>query len=146
MPPRMTTRSAGRPAAISRGGGTGRRTARGGGRTGGRFGDHDNGRIDGHGGQGSELNDSVDGVPDFSTIIAQQLRILLPSIIESVQDMSGCEDNQKVKYIAGSFVSKALTWWNSQIRTLGQEVVVGMSWDNFEELMREEFCPSNEMH
>ncbi|GKC04580.1 putative reverse transcriptase domain-containing protein, partial [Tanacetum coccineum] len=30
--------------------------------------------------------------------------------IESVQDMSVCEENQKVKYTAGSFVSKALTW------------------------------------
>ncbi|GKB74841.1 putative reverse transcriptase domain-containing protein [Tanacetum coccineum] len=65
--------------------------------------------------------------------------------MESVQDMSGCGDNQKVKYTAGSFVGKALTWWNSQIRTLGREVAVGMSWDNFKVLMREEFCPSNEM-
>ncbi|GKE25874.1 reverse transcriptase domain-containing protein [Tanacetum coccineum] len=65
--------------------------------------------------------------------------------MESVHDMSGCGDNQKVKYTAGSFVGKALTWWNSQIRTLGREVAVGMSWDNFKLLMREEFCPSNEM-
>nr|GEV02825.1 reverse transcriptase domain-containing protein [Tanacetum cinerariifolium] len=34
--------------------------------------------------------------------------------IESVQDMSGCRDSQKVKYIVGSFVGKALTWWNSK--------------------------------
>ncbi|GJU25934.1 hypothetical protein Tco_1164555 [Tanacetum coccineum] len=33
--------------------------------------------------------------------------------LESVQDMSRCRDNQKVKYTAGSFVGKALTWWNS---------------------------------
>ncbi|GJU59587.1 putative reverse transcriptase domain-containing protein [Tanacetum coccineum] len=39
--------------------------------------------------------------------------------MESVQDMSGCRDSQKVKYTVGSFVGKALTW--------------------------EEFCPSNEM-
>ncbi|GJT93174.1 putative reverse transcriptase domain-containing protein [Tanacetum coccineum] len=103
------------------------------------------GRIDGQGGQiggqGSEVNDGVNGVPDFSTIIAQQLQNLLPTIIahvgdqgrgqgngrnqngdavndniqgdikkmESVQDMSGCRDSQKVKYTAGSFVGKALT-------------------------------------
>ncbi|GJV61353.1 reverse transcriptase domain-containing protein [Tanacetum coccineum] len=59
--------------------------------------------------------------------------------------MSGCRDNQKVKYTAGSFVGKALTWWNYQIRTLGREVAVGMSWDNFKALTREEFCPNNEM-
>ncbi|GJX67196.1 hypothetical protein Tco_0302923 [Tanacetum coccineum] len=29
--------------------------------------------------------------------------------MESVQDMSGCRDNQKVKYIAGSFVGKDFT-------------------------------------
>ncbi|GKE00110.1 hypothetical protein Tco_1388093, partial [Tanacetum coccineum] len=44
--------------------------------------------------------------------------------MESVQDMSGCRDNQKVKYTAGSFVSKALMWWNSQIHTRGREAAV----------------------
>nr|GEW18896.1 reverse transcriptase domain-containing protein [Tanacetum cinerariifolium] len=42
------------------------------------------GRIDGQdgqvGGQGSEVNDGVNEVPDFSTIIAQQLQNLLPTI------------------------------------------------------------------
>ncbi|GJV48129.1 hypothetical protein Tco_1438341 [Tanacetum coccineum] len=50
-----------------------------------------------------------------------------------------------VKYTAGPFVGKALTWWNSQIRTLGREVAIGMSWDNLKVLMKEEFYPSNEM-
>nr|GEU47364.1 hypothetical protein [Tanacetum cinerariifolium] len=78
MPPKMTTRSAGRPATASRGGGMGGRAGRGGGRTRSRYGAHGNGRNDGQGGQGSEVNDGVDEVPDFSTIIAQQLRNLLP--------------------------------------------------------------------
>ncbi|GJW78967.1 hypothetical protein Tco_0140649 [Tanacetum coccineum] len=86
MPPRMTTRSAGRPAAASQGGGTGGRAGRGGGRTGNRSGDQGNGRNDGQGGQGSEVNDGVDEVPDFSTIIAQQLRNLLPTIVAQVGD------------------------------------------------------------
>ncbi|GKB77196.1 reverse transcriptase domain-containing protein [Tanacetum coccineum] len=219
MPPRMTTRSAGRATAAPRGGRTGGRTGRGGGRTRGRSGDQGNGRIDGQGGQvggqGSEVNDGVDGVPDFSTIIAQQLQNLLPTIVaqvgsqgsdqgngrnqngdavnenirgdvrnvienndrrgctykeflacnpkeydgkggvivytrwiekmESVQDMSGCRDSQTVKYTIGSFVGKALTWWNSQIHTRGREAAVGMSWEDFKTLTREEFCPSNEM-
>ncbi|GJT28676.1 reverse transcriptase domain-containing protein [Tanacetum coccineum] len=65
--------------------------------------------------------------------------------IESVHDMSGCSIDQKVKYTAGSFVGKALTWWNSQIRTLSQEVVVSMSWNDFKFMMIQEFCPSHEM-
>ncbi|GJW13628.1 putative reverse transcriptase domain-containing protein [Tanacetum coccineum] len=40
---------------------------------------------------------------------------------------------------------KALTWWNSQIRTLSQEVAVSMSWNDFKFMMIEEFCPSYEM-
>ncbi|GJS41488.1 hypothetical protein Tco_0566531 [Tanacetum coccineum] len=43
--------------------------------------------------------------------------------MEPVQDMSDCSVDQKVKYTAGLFMGKALTWWNSQICTLSQEVV-----------------------
>ncbi|GKC14866.1 hypothetical protein Tco_1011648 [Tanacetum coccineum] len=44
--------------------------------------------------------------------------------MEFVHDMSGCSIDQKVKCIAGSFVGKALTLWNSQIRTLSREVSI----------------------
>nr|GEW33621.1 putative reverse transcriptase domain-containing protein [Tanacetum cinerariifolium] len=65
--------------------------------------------------------------------------------MESVQDISGCSIDQKVKYNAGSLVGKALTWWNSHICTLSQEVAVSMSWNDFKFIMIEEFCPSHEM-
>ncbi|GKE94588.1 hypothetical protein Tco_1579443 [Tanacetum coccineum] len=47
--------------------------------------------------------------------------------MEYVHDMSGFSIDKKVKYTAGSFVGKALTWWNSQIRMLSWEVAVSMS-------------------
>ncbi|GJU96791.1 putative reverse transcriptase domain-containing protein [Tanacetum coccineum] len=97
MPPTMTTRSAGRPAVASRGGGTGGRASKGGGRTRGRSGDLGDSRIDGQGGQvggqGSEVNDGVNGVPDFSTIIAQQLQNLLPTIVAQVGDQDRGQGN-----------------------------------------------------
>ncbi|GKD08404.1 reverse transcriptase domain-containing protein, partial [Tanacetum coccineum] len=65
--------------------------------------------------------------------------------MESVHDMSGCSIDQKVKYTAGSFVGKALTWWNPQISTLSREVDVSMSWNDFKFMMIQEFCPSHEM-
>nr|GEX81119.1 hypothetical protein [Tanacetum cinerariifolium] len=65
--------------------------------------------------------------------------------MESVQDMNECMDTQKVKYTTSSFVGKALTWWNSQIHTRGREAVVGMSWEDFKTLTREEFYPSSKM-
>ncbi|GJZ13954.1 reverse transcriptase domain-containing protein [Tanacetum coccineum] len=98
-------------------------------------GDQGRGQWNGRNQNGDSINDNIRG----------DVRNVIENNDQSVQDMSGCGDNQKVKYTAGSFVGKALTWWNSQIRTLGREVAVGMSWDNFKVLMREEFCPSNEM-
>ncbi|GJW27825.1 putative reverse transcriptase domain-containing protein [Tanacetum coccineum] len=65
--------------------------------------------------------------------------------MESVQDMSGCSIDQKVKYTDGSFVGKALTLRNSQIHMLSQEVAVSMSWNDFKLMMIEEFCLSHEM-
>ncbi|GJS63408.1 putative reverse transcriptase domain-containing protein [Tanacetum coccineum] len=224
MPPRMRTRSAGRPAAESLGGGTGERVGRGG--RGRRPREGNDERVNELNGQGNDQgigdNEGVEGVngnveranrgaPDFSTIIAQQLQNLLPAMLaqvsnrgnvgnqngnvvnenvqenvgnvivngnrvgcsykeflacnpkeydgkggvvvltrwiekmESVHDMSGCSIDQKVKYTAGSFVGKALTWWNSQIRTLSREVAVSMSWNDFKFMMIQEFCPSHEM-
>ncbi|GJT24754.1 putative reverse transcriptase domain-containing protein [Tanacetum coccineum] len=163
MPPRMTTRSAGRPVAASRGGGMGGRTGRGGGRTRGRSG-QGNGRNQ----NGDAANDHIQGGVgnvtknnDRRGCTCKEFLACNPKEydgkggvvvytrwiekMESVQDLSGCEDNQKVNYTAGSFVGKALTWWNYQIHTLGREVAVGMSWDNFKALTREEFCPNNEM-
>ncbi|GKE30268.1 hypothetical protein Tco_1445652 [Tanacetum coccineum] len=68
MPPRMMTQSAGWPAG--------------------------DGRIDGHGGQvggqGSEVNY---GFPDFSTIIAQQLQNLLPTIVSQVGNQGRGQGN-----------------------------------------------------
>ncbi|GKC24583.1 putative reverse transcriptase domain-containing protein [Tanacetum coccineum] len=89
--------SVGRPAAASRGGGTGGRASSGDGRTRGRSGNQGDGRINGQGGQiggqGSEVNDGVTGVPDFSTIIAQQLQNLLLTIVAQVGDQGRGQGN-----------------------------------------------------
>ncbi|GJS36692.1 reverse transcriptase domain-containing protein [Tanacetum coccineum] len=97
----MTTRSVGRATTAPLGGRTGGRTSRGGGRTRGRSGDQGNGEIDGQGGQvggqvggrGNEVNDGVDEVPDFSTIITQQLQNLLPTILAQVGNQGSNQGN-----------------------------------------------------
>ncbi|GKE69509.1 hypothetical protein Tco_1527581, partial [Tanacetum coccineum] len=63
MPPRMRTRSAGRLAAESLGGGTGVRVGRGG-----------RGRRPREDGVNGNVEGANGGAPDFSTIIAQQLQ------------------------------------------------------------------------
>ncbi|GJX27651.1 putative reverse transcriptase domain-containing protein [Tanacetum coccineum] len=51
----------------------------------------------------------------------------------------------KVKYYAGSLIGRALTWWNYEVITRGREAAVGITWEYFKALMKEEYCPSNEM-
>ncbi|GKE77671.1 hypothetical protein Tco_1543791 [Tanacetum coccineum] len=65
----------------------------------GRFGDQGEGKNNGQGGQvggqGREVNDGIDGVPDFSTIIAQQLHNLLPTIVAQVGDQDRGQGNDR---------------------------------------------------
>ncbi|GKB67119.1 reverse transcriptase domain-containing protein [Tanacetum coccineum] len=155
MPSRMTTRSGGHATVAPRGGRIGGRTGRGGGRTRGQSSDQGNGRINGQsgqiGGQGNEVNDGVDGVLEFSTIIAHQLQNLLPTILAQVGNQGSNQGNHRnqngdtVNDNIHGDVRNALTWWNSLIHTRSQEASVGMSWEDFKTLTREEFCPVNEM-
>ncbi|GJW38198.1 putative reverse transcriptase domain-containing protein [Tanacetum coccineum] len=40
---------------------------------------------------------------------------------------------------------RALTWWNSQVATLGMEAVTGKTWAEMKVMMTEEFCPPEEI-
>ncbi|KAI3808709.1 hypothetical protein L1987_24667 [Smallanthus sonchifolius] len=65
--------------------------------------------------------------------------------MESVIKISNCLDNQKVKYAACSLQGEALTWWNSQLDALGEQVTDTLTWDEFKKMLIEEYCPRNEI-
>nr|GFB81585.1 hypothetical protein [Tanacetum cinerariifolium] len=52
-----------------------------------------NGQVGQVGGQGSEVNDGVNGVPDFSTIIAQQLQNLEVNEMVRIKNDDAVNDN-----------------------------------------------------
>ncbi|GJY86334.1 putative reverse transcriptase domain-containing protein [Tanacetum coccineum] len=81
MPPRMRTRSAGRPAAESLGGGTGERVGRG-----------RRGRRPREGERGECIS-------KWQPVLTRWIEKMV-----NVQDMSGCSNYQKVKYIGGLFI------------------------------------------
>nr|GEU30807.1 putative reverse transcriptase domain-containing protein [Tanacetum cinerariifolium] len=167
MPPRMRTLGAGRPVAESREGGTGRQVGRGCERDRGPRGGNDD-HVDKLNSQGNDqgvganrglegVNGNVEGVGNQGNVRNQNGNVVNENVQEnvgnvlvngnrkmkSVQDMSGYSTDQKVKYTTGLLVGKDLTWWNSQIHTLSQEVAVSMSWNDFKFMMIEEFCPSH---
>ncbi|GJZ34226.1 reverse transcriptase domain-containing protein [Tanacetum coccineum] len=156
MPPMMTTRRAGLPAAASQGGGTGGRAGSGGGRTRGHSGGQGDGRIDGQGGQvvgqgsdqgrgqGAGRNQNGDAVNDH-------IQGDVGNATEG-NDRRGCTYKEFLacnpKEYDGKGGAIVYTRWIEKmesVQDMSREAAVGMSWEDFKILTREEFYPSNEM-
>ncbi|GJT10271.1 putative reverse transcriptase domain-containing protein [Tanacetum coccineum] len=172
MPPRMWTRSVGRPAAESLGRGTGVRVGRGG-----------RGRIPTEDGVNGNVEGANKGAPDFSTIIAQQLQNLLPAMLAqdsnrgNVGNQNGNVVNENVQENVGNVIVNGnrvgcsykeflacnpkeydgkggvvvLTRWIEKMKSMHD--ISGCSNDQKVKytavhlwfLMIQEFCPSHEM-
>ncbi|GJT65399.1 putative reverse transcriptase domain-containing protein [Tanacetum coccineum] len=52
---------------------------------------------------------------------------------------------RKVKFAAATLQGRALTWWNSQVATMGLEAANQIGWTEMRRLMTEEFCPIEEI-
>ncbi|KAD4178377.1 hypothetical protein E3N88_26968 [Mikania micrantha] len=61
--------------------------------------------------------------------------------MESVIKISECNDSQKVKFAAHSFVSEALFWWDTIQQAMGEPAVEALSWESFKRLVLAKFCP-----
>ncbi|GKC13172.1 hypothetical protein Tco_1009954, partial [Tanacetum coccineum] len=64
---------------------------------------------------------------------------------ESVFSINECTERNKVKFVAATLQGRALTWWKSQVATLGLEVANEKSWDEIKTMMKEEFCPPEQI-
>ncbi|GJU18365.1 putative reverse transcriptase domain-containing protein [Tanacetum coccineum] len=53
--------------------------------------------------------------------------------------------SRKVKFAAATLQGRALTWWNSQVATMGLEAANQIGWTEMRRLMTEEFCPIEEV-
>ncbi|GJY67096.1 putative reverse transcriptase domain-containing protein [Tanacetum coccineum] len=111
MPPRMTTRSAGRPIVASRGRGTGGRAGRGGGRTRGRSGDQGNGGIGGRGGQVGGQGSKARLVPHLVIPTSKRIERCVYGIALQIRGMVAAikpKTIQKAVQIAGTLTNEAL--------------------------------------
>ncbi|GJS08502.1 putative reverse transcriptase domain-containing protein [Tanacetum coccineum] len=64
---------------------------------------------------------------------------------EMVFGISECAEARKVKFAAATLQGRALTWWNSQVATMGLEAANQIGWTEMRRLMTEEFCPVEEV-
>ncbi|GKC25509.1 putative reverse transcriptase domain-containing protein [Tanacetum coccineum] len=60
--------------------------------------------------------------------------------IESVFNISGCAIENQVKFATCTLLGAALTWWNSQIRTLGPDAY-SMTWEVLKKKMTDKYYP-----
>nr|GEV30653.1 hypothetical protein [Tanacetum cinerariifolium] len=59
--------------------------------------------------------------------------------------ISKCAERDKVIFATATLQGRALSWWNSQVATLGQATAHGKSWADLKKLMLDEFCPDEEI-
>nr|GEW83491.1 transposon Ty3-G Gag-Pol polyprotein [Tanacetum cinerariifolium] len=65
--------------------------------------------------------------------------------IESVFSISNCIAETHVKFSSCTLIRSALTWWNSHIRVVSQEVAYAMSWRTLKQMMTAMYCPRGEI-
>nr|GFD30987.1 putative reverse transcriptase domain-containing protein [Tanacetum cinerariifolium] len=65
--------------------------------------------------------------------------------MENTFVISECVEVRKVKFATATLHGRALTWWNSQVATLGPEVANARTWAEVKQMMTDEFCPTEEV-
>nr|GFC10877.1 hypothetical protein [Tanacetum cinerariifolium] len=63
--------------------------------------------------------------------------------MESIFNISGCAVENQVKFATCTLLDATLTWWNSQIRTLGPDAYT-MTCSMLKKKMTEKYCPLGE--
>ncbi|KAJ0804641.1 putative retrotransposon gag domain-containing protein [Helianthus annuus] len=66
--------------------------------------------------------------------------------LESVFEMCECPEARRVKYATGTLEGMALTWWNAQVQMLGIVAANATPWNDFKELIKEEYCSHDDIH
>nr|GEY83524.1 putative reverse transcriptase domain-containing protein [Tanacetum cinerariifolium] len=61
--------------------------------------------------------------------------------IESVSSISNCTAENQVKFASYTLIGSALTWWNSHMRVVSQEVAYAMPWKTLRQMMTAKYYP-----
>nr|GEX31521.1 hypothetical protein [Tanacetum cinerariifolium] len=65
--------------------------------------------------------------------------------METVFRISNCLPENQVKFATCTLLASALTWWNSYLRIVGNDVTYMMAWIELKKKMADKYCPRNEM-
>ncbi|GKF53231.1 hypothetical protein Tco_0160141, partial [Tanacetum coccineum] len=65
--------------------------------------------------------------------------------MESVFHISNCVVENQVKFATCTFIRNALTWWNSRMKAVTQDVAYAMDWKTLKKMMTVKYCPRGEI-
>ncbi|GJR97880.1 putative reverse transcriptase domain-containing protein [Tanacetum coccineum] len=65
--------------------------------------------------------------------------------IESVFHISNCAVENQVKFATFTFLGNSLTWWNSHMKTVTQDVAYVMDWKTLKKMITVKYCPRGEI-
>ncbi|GJV33308.1 reverse transcriptase domain-containing protein [Tanacetum coccineum] len=66
--------------------------------------------------------------------------------METVFHISNYSVDNQIKFSTCTLIAGALTWWNSHVRIVGQDVAYAMTWTDPRKKMTDKYCPRNEMN
>nr|GEY01240.1 putative reverse transcriptase domain-containing protein [Tanacetum cinerariifolium] len=64
---------------------------------------------------------------------------------DTVFSISNCTSETQVKFASCTLIGSALTWWNSHMRAVSQEVAYAMPWRTLKQMMTTKYCPRGEI-
>ncbi|GJW01595.1 putative reverse transcriptase domain-containing protein [Tanacetum coccineum] len=65
--------------------------------------------------------------------------------MESVLHINNCAMENQVKFATCTFIGNALTWWNSYMKAVTQDVAYAMDWKTLKKMMTVKYCPRGEI-
>nr|GFA04078.1 hypothetical protein [Tanacetum cinerariifolium] len=64
---------------------------------------------------------------------------------ESMSSISNFTTENQVKFSSCTLIGSVLTWWNSHMRAVSQEVAYAMPWKTLRQMMTAKYCPRGEV-
>ncbi|KAM0062031.1 putative retrotransposon gag domain-containing protein [Helianthus debilis subsp. tardiflorus] len=66
--------------------------------------------------------------------------------LETDFEVHDCPESRRVKFATRTLEGAALTWWEAQVQMLGLAAANATPWNEFKDLIKEEFCSREDIH
>ncbi|GJY76821.1 putative reverse transcriptase domain-containing protein [Tanacetum coccineum] len=65
--------------------------------------------------------------------------------MQTVFRISNCSVENQIKFSTCTLLGNALTWWNSHVRTVGNDIAYAMTWTELKKKIIDKYCPRIEI-